>query len=92
MKKLYKLDCTFGRMGEIESLFISDDKSVEEAIGKEVYFGEVLGKHSEIFFDLEPDDIQEVSDDQELVEKLLELYPKGTVCGLNPLNNLSEER
>ena len=38
----------FGRMGELQGLFVAEELDVQDLIGKEVYFDEVLGKHSEI--------------------------------------------
>jgi hypothetical protein len=73
MKKLYRFTLDCGRQGELDGLFIEDEKEVERAIGKRVYFGEVLGKHSEICGDLEEEDFEVVTDDQDFIKKFDEL-------------------
>lgn len=55
MFKLYQFYIDFGRMGEIEGLFIADEDAVKRSIGKHVHFGEVLGKHSDVSIVLEED-------------------------------------
>ena len=44
MKKLYSFELDWGRMGSLEGLFIAEEKDVKDIIGKNVQFGEVLGK------------------------------------------------
>ena len=50
MKALFKMDFDCGRMGNLEGVFITDTEDVEYLVNNKisVYFGEVLGKHSEI--------------------------------------------
>jgi len=85
MKKLFKSELDFGRMGKLESLFIAYQEEIDELIGKNIYFGEVLGKHSEIVTIIEKDDIREISSDKELIRKLESLFASDTLCGINPL-------
>lgn len=101
MKKLYSYGLDCGRMGYIESLFVADSKDVEAAIGKNVYFGEILGKHSEIYEDLDWKHLSVLSDDQEKIEWLIEVtrsekdsyvdFETYTINGYNPLTYLEEE-
>jgi hypothetical protein len=88
MKKLYKFYWDCGRQGDISGLFISDDKTISDNIGKNVYFGEVLGKHSEIFGYLEPKDLEEISQDQEFIKSFESIVGKS--FGYNPLANINE--
>ena len=69
MKKLYKFELSCGRMGSLEGVFVATEEEVEEALGKNVYFGEVLGKHSEIFFDLDESMLSVITDDQDFIDK-----------------------
>jgi len=69
MEKLYRFQADFQRYGNLSGLFIADEITVQEAIGKELYFGEVLGKHSDIFLTLQEDNIEVVTDDQEFIAK-----------------------
>jgi hypothetical protein len=47
-RKLYKYSESFGRMGTLEGVFTAEEADVEKLQGQRVYFGEALGKHSEI--------------------------------------------
>lgn len=90
MRKLYKFFWDCSRMGYVDGLFVADEQDVENAIGKTVSFGEVLGKHSNIQGSLEAEDLNMISDDQEKIDWLVGIL--GTdITGLNPLNYLSEE-
>lgn len=70
-------DC--GRNGELEGLFKATKEEVQNAIGKTAYFGEVLGKHSDIYGTIEEREIQLVSDDP--MKVII-----STESGFNPLN------
>lgn len=75
-------DC--GRMGSVEGVFKATKETVENAIGKTVYFGEILGKCSEIEGELEKGDIELVSTDPVYVSS-------ATVSGYNPLDYIYED-
>lgn len=85
MKKLYSFYWDCGRMGNLQGLFIAEESEVQKILGKEVYFGEVLGKHSEIYGTVDDNDIEIVSEDREKVEWLENLLGS-TVSGYNPLD------
>ena len=48
-------DC--GRQGEVEGLFKATKEEVQDAVGRKVYFGEILGKHSEVYGVIEEGEI-----------------------------------
>lgn len=73
-------DC--GRQGEVEGLFKATKEEVENVIGKDVDFGEILGKHSEVYGTIEDGDIELVSDNPIEVMSAKEF-------GYNPLNYIS---
>lgn len=83
-ENLYRFQWDCGRMGDVEGLFIASQDEVDAAIGKPIYFGEILGKHSEVYGDLDEGDISLVSDDQEKVGWLRELLGSN-VSGYSPL-------
>lgn len=89
MKKLYRFYWDCGRMGNLEGIFVSTDEALASIVGKRIYFGEVLGKHSEIYGDFEMDDVEELTDDQGFITKAIEygLIP----TGFNPFDYLEEE-
>lgn len=90
MKNLYSFYWNVRRMGSVEGLFICDPETLESHYGDSVYFGEILGKHSDIYGTLDREDIKLVSGDQEKVEWLFNLLG-ASVSGYNPLDYLSEQ-
>ena len=72
-------DC--GRQGEVEGLFKATKEEIENAIGKEIYFGEILGKYSEVCGEFEESDVELVSDNP--IEVM-----NATESGYNPLEYL----
>jgi len=75
-------DC--GRMGDVDGIFVTTQEELDEAYGKEVYFGEILGKHSEVYGILEECDITILSEDQEFITKFVEIVGCSP-SGYNPL-------
>lgn len=63
MKALYKFHVDCGRMGSLDGIFIAEDAEVQALAGKPVYFGEVLGKHSDVEVDLKAEHFQRITDD-----------------------------
>lgn len=87
-KALWKLHFSAGRMGTVHGMFVATDEEIEAAMGQRLYFGEVLGKHSEIEGPLDKEDITRVTDDEAFVSKFEEYECSS---GYNPLNYLPEE-
>ena len=83
MRKVYRFHWDCGRNGDLTGVFVADEEEIQASIGRHVYFGEVLGKHSEIYGDLGADDFQELTDDQDFIEKAekFRLVP----TGFNPI-------
>ncbi len=86
MQKLYQFHWDCGRMGALDGLFIAEASKIEALIGKHIYFGEVLGKHSEIADTLKAEDLVVKSDDQEFIVKFIEIMGPGTISGFSPLD------
>lgn len=57
----YSKDC--GRMGRVEGLFICEDTELDKVINKTVYFGEILGKHSNVRIKFSKEDFSIATDD-----------------------------
>ena len=92
MKNLYSFYWDCGRMGDLQGLFVATPEQIESAIGRQAYFGEVLGKHSEIYGSIDRENITLVSNDHEKVKWLLEVTGGwDTISGFNPLEYLEEE-
>lgn len=90
MKALYSFFWDCGRMGSVEGLFIEEKEVVQQNIGENVIFGEILGKHSEIYGTLDKGDLTIKSEDQEFIKKLQEVFGSNTVSGYNPLLYIGE--
>ena len=73
-KNVYRFHANFRRFGKLEGIFTATPEDVEEKIGEHLYYGEVLGKHSEIQLDLKEKHINLVSEDSEDVETIERLF------------------
>lgn len=87
-KCLYKFYWDCGRMGTVEGLFVASPAKVQKAIGREVYFGEILGKHSEVQGTLSEGDFKLISNDKNVIN-VFEQHV-GTF-GYNPFDYLRDE-
>ena len=67
---VYKLNFDCGRQGKLEGLFIAKKDHAKWLIENEfeVYFGEVLGKHSEVYGSIDENEIAFVSDDLNVID------------------------
>lgn len=81
----FALDC--GRMGELSSVFTATPEDIAASIGRRAYFGEALGKHSDIRTDLTEDHFELVTDNQEFVG-MFDKFRLST--GYNPLDYLRD--
>lgn len=82
-KALYKFHADCGRAGKLYGLFIAENQFVDKLIEDEmqVYFGEVLGKHSEIVGSVSKEDITLVTDDEFILDSVIKL---DLIFGYNP--------
>lgn len=85
MKKLYKFYWDCGRQGDVRGMFIAEETEVKNAIGQEVSFGEILGKHSDIYGTLEDGEITEVKVSETTIKEMEEVLGSN-ISGYNPLN------
>lgn len=88
MKGIYKYYQDFGRMGYLSGVFVATADEIEDIIGKEIYFGEVLGKHSEVASTMKEEYFTLVTTNEEFV-KMFEDYDLST--GTNPFDDYNEE-
>lgn len=91
MECLYKFKWDCGRQGELTGIFIATKEEIENSIGKNVYFGEALGKHSEVYGTLEKSEFTIISEDQDYIKKTKEIFGE-TINGYNPLCYIDEEQ
>jgi len=87
------------RYGRLDGLFLANEEDVQAAIGKQLYFGEVLGKFSEVSGTFEEEDVTRL--DVSTPEAIAFALCKGgiatystegsvTLSGYNPLNYIEE--
>jgi hypothetical protein len=88
MLKLYKFQANYGRYGTLEGVFVEDEERVARAIGKNVYFGEVLGKHSEVDLDLQEYHFKVMTEDQTFIHQFEKL---ALATGYNPFDYMEDE-
>ena len=86
-KHVYRWSWDCGRMGDLHGLFVATEKSIADAIGKDAYFGEVLGKHSDVHGKLGEKEFEVLSSDPAVIAFVEEHGP----FGHNPLSYISYE-
>ncbi len=62
-------------------VFKATQQDIDDAIGKKLYFGEVMGKHSCVYVLLDKEDIKLISDNFIVVEGMRQV-------GYNPLQHI----
>lgn len=90
MLKLYRFCWPQRRGGDVEGLFVEDSDVVENAIGADVYFGEICGKHSDVYGTLDEEDLTIVSEDQEKIYWLVDILGR-SISGYNPFDYIQEQ-
>lgn len=83
--RLYKFCWDYRRSGEVSSLFFATEDQIEKAIGSDIYFGEILGKHSEVCGTLKKNDLTKLNVDTVALQELHNELGD-TISGYNPLN------
>lgn len=88
MKYLYRFYWDCGRSGSLDGLFVATEREIENVVGQEAYFGEVLGKHSEVYGTFEEGDVSKLDISPEAVEEVSK-YLGETWSGFNPLDYIT---
>lgn len=87
MKKIYRFYADQW-YGALSGIFVSTDDEINSIIGKSIYFGEIMGKHSEVIEEIDKSHFTLVTDDPVAVE-IFEKYNMET--GTNPFDYLDNE-
>lgn len=77
------------RYGIVCGIFLASDNEIEDLLSKEVYLGEVLGKHSEIYHHFRKCDLKVFEDRKDRVKELMDKYGD-TIIGLNPIYEICD--
>lgn len=91
MLGIYEFHWDCGRMGDVEGLFVAYKEDVSNAIGSDVYFREILGKHSDVCGTLDEEDLILKSDNQDFIRQFTEIIGTGTISGYNPLDYIKKD-
>ena len=85
MKAIYKMKLDCGRSGTLGGMFVEDIDMVDALIESEieVYFGEVLGKHSEVYGSVSRNEMELVTTSTEAIKVVEDLKLEN---GYNPFN------
>ncbi|MDE1383295.1 hypothetical protein PVN32_22550 [Bacillus paralicheniformis] len=88
-KYLWKFGWRFG-YGDVEGLFVATEAEVADLIGEVIDFGEILGKHNEIYGEVKEGEIRKVEIDPETVANVSAVLGD-TWSGYNPLHYVWED-
>lgn len=82
---VYKMSFDCGRQGILTSVFVAKKSHVRYLIENkiEVYFGEVLGKHSEIYGPIDETGLKLITEDQKVIDLIVD---HDLQTGPNPLD------
>jgi hypothetical protein len=91
--KLWKFSENYGRMGDVEGLFIATEEEVDKFLDKRnVCFGEVLGKHSEVNVYFEKGkNLECLNVSASTVLELLNALDRRCISGLYPFQYVSQQ-
>lgn len=89
MRALFKLNIDCGRMGSLEGIFVREESDVKGLIksGEEVHFGEVLGKHSDVYSVITKSKITLVTREPRVIQIFDEFKLES---GINPFDYIEE--
>ena len=89
MEAIFKLEFDCGRMGSLSGIFVANTEDVKKLVEskREIYFGEVLGKHSEVYGSINENELILVTDEPEA----LAIFKKYKLhSGHNPFDYIHE--
>lgn len=88
MKGVYKMHIDCGRQGELEGVFIADSSDMKSIMGRDIHFGEVLGKHSEVSIIMTEGYFKLASTNPEVIKVIEE---NDLETGFNPFEYIYDE-
>ena len=91
MKALYKMNFDCGRQGSLEGVFVADTEDVKYLVDNKIsaYFGEALGKHSQVYGPICEDEIKQITTDEKVIS-IFEEYDLQS--GYNPFETGIDEK
>lgn len=72
---IVSMSLDYGRCGKVKGVFLvsKEDFELAKKLNPQVYFGEILGKHSEVYCDFNEISFEVKTEDQEKVNALIEM-------------------
>lgn len=87
--KLWKFSEDYGRCGDVEGLFIATEEEIDKfLVGKEICFGEILGKHSEVSISFEKKDFKCLNVSKSTIAELFIASDSRSISGYNPFEHI----
>lgn len=87
--KLWKFSEDYGRAGDVEGLFIATEEEVDKfLVGREICFGEILGKHSEVSISFEKKDFKCLDVSESTIAELFIAVDSRSIAGYNPFEHI----
>ena len=82
-RAIFKMNFDCGRSGSLAGVFVQEKEMVKVLVesGMDIYFGEVLGKHSEVYGPLKESEITMLTDSPEVVDMFVQ---HGLSSGFDP--------
>ena len=75
--------------GNVEGLFIATEEEIDKfLVGREIYFGEILGKHSEVCISFEKKDFKCLEVLESIINELFTALDSRSIAGYNPFKSL----
>lgn len=85
--KLWKFYVDGGRVGSLSGLIAVSQADIDNIVGEDVYFGEVLGKHSDITVRIGLDAFTLIDIPEEYVQKIVDSAGGGhCISGYSPFD------
>lgn len=72
----------FGRMGSLSASFVCKEEEYKDMLGREIYFGEALGKHSDVTGRLNEDTLTILLKEEDVGEKVMGIIDSAVFTGV----------
>lgn len=76
---------SWGRGGTLEGIFVTTKEELASIYGKDIHFGEIDGKHSDVTMNFEEKDFEILDTDQSFIQRCVEIFG-ANIAGYNPVD------
>lgn len=71
--------------GEISGVFLASEEEIKNILNLEIFLGEIHGKHSEVFTELDRDNFLKYELSKATIKELLTIFPNKYISGVDIL-------